>query len=167
MIANGYFMKNIVYFLFVLFNYSFLIAQSSSDSITIKKIGSGAQYFQGQKLLKPAELSSILSINPQAAKALKSAQATRGLGAALGYAGGALIGYPLGTALAGGKPKWEMAGVGAVLALISFPIQKNAIKKTTTAVEIYNHGAKTSALWEKTDLKLAFSPNGVGISFHF
>lgn len=33
----------------------------------------------------------------------------------LGFAGGALIGWPLGTALGGGDPEWYLAGIGAVL----------------------------------------------------
>lgn len=36
------------------------------------------------------------------------------------YAGGFMIGWPIGTAIAGGDPNWSLAGVGAGLITLAF-----------------------------------------------
>ena len=54
--------------------------------------------------------------NEQAYKLIKSAQSTYTWGKCIfSYAGGFMIGYPLGTALGGGEPNWAMANIGAGL----------------------------------------------------
>ncbi len=41
----------------------------------------------------------------------------------LAIPGGALIGWPLGTAIGGGDPEWYLAGIGAGLVAIAIPLE--------------------------------------------
>ena len=97
---------------------------------------------------------------------LKSAKGNSGFATVLGYAGGFLIGYPIGTAIGGGKPNWMLAAVGCGLIVIDIPIVSSANKKVRKAVNAYNHEETTSRI-EKYDIRLGMNQNGMGLAFRF
>lgn len=70
-----------------------------------------------------------------------------------GAVGGALIGWPLGAALAGNDPSWGLFGIGVgLIAVAAIPMSISSSKREKKAIAIYNenHGyADSSAvLWE-------------------
>ena len=138
-----------------------------NDSITLKSTFGGYQVFQGEKQLNMTQLSALLESNKVAFNKLKSAQSTNVIASILGGVGGFMIGYPIGTAMAGGNPNWKMAGIGAGLAVISIPISISANNNIKNAVKIYNGSLRTSSFFEKSGLKLAVIENGVGIVINF
>jgi hypothetical protein len=84
------------------------------------------------------QVMQILKNNPQAYAEIKKAKTNMNFSSVLGFAGGVLIGLPLGTALAGGDPEWGLAAGGAGLILASLPLNKAFQNHTLKALEIYN-----------------------------
>lgn len=103
----------------------------------------------------------------QAYKEIKAAQSTNVLATVVAVAGGALVGWPIGTAIGGGDPKWVLAGIGAGLIVVSIPISQKFNKQAKNAVDLYNGGLNANAFWDKAELRFAFSGNGIGLTLGF
>jgi len=132
----------------------------STAQIEIQKKG----FYQGGRLLTPKELVSIMENNSAALTLATKAKSNYGAANALGFVGGFLIGWPIGTAIGGGEPEWALLGVGAGITAIAIPIMSSAKKKMTEAVTIYNDGLEsTSSI--RLDFKV--TGNGVGLVFKF
>jgi hypothetical protein len=158
-------MKHIIFIAFFVWAFSGAYAQTASDSIETQKTN-GTIFLQHGKTLTPKELKEIVKVNPEASEELKIASGNLGAGMAFAYVGGFMIGWPIGTAIGGGKPAWAMAGAGVVLAAISIPFATAANRHTKNAVKIYNNGIKQIS-HNKTNLNLGFSGNGIGVRLSF
>lgn len=125
---------------------AFSFGQTPTDSISMKKAFGGYQFYQGKKRLNVNQLVNIMKPNGQAYNQIKSAQSTNTLATIIGGVGGFMVGWPIGAAVAGGKPNWTMAGIGVGLIVVSIPITKNFNKKAKQAVKTFNGGLHTSSL---------------------
>ena len=119
-----------IYYLAVTFG------QNPADTISIKQVFGGYQFYQGEQRLNMNQLVNTMKPNEQAYKQIKSAQSTYTLASIVGFAGGAMVGWPLGAAMGGGEPNWSMAGIGAELIVVSIPISQSFNKKAKEAVEV-------------------------------
>lgn len=146
---------------------SFTFGQSGTDPITLKKVTGGYQFFQADKMLTANQLVNAVKSNEQAYTIIKTAKSSYSFASVLGFAGGALVGWPLGTAMGGGEPEWAMAGLGAGLILIAIPISQNFNKKAKEAVDLYNGGLKESSFWDKNELRVTSTRDGVGLTLVF
>ncbi len=146
---------------------SFSSAQSNSDSIATKKIFGGYQFSQNNQALTIKQLGSVLQANPEASKLFQKAKPNATAATIFALAGGALVGWPVGTAIGGGKPSWELAGIGAGLIVISIPFSAGFNKNAKAAVATFNQGTRTSALQRRTEFKLALAANSVGLTIKF
>jgi hypothetical protein len=108
------------------------------DTLELRKVGAGYQFFQGTQQLKMKQVQDILKVNEEALKEFKSAKSSNTFGQILGFAGGFMIGWTIGTAISGGEANWTIGGIGAGLAIISFPIGNGFKRKARNAVNIYN-----------------------------
>jgi hypothetical protein len=126
----------------------------------------GNKYTLNNENLTLDKMSVIMQNNTVATEYLKSAKGNSGFANILAYAGGFMIGYPLGTALGGGKPNWTLAAVGCGLIVIDIPIVSSANKKVRKAVNAYNQVGTVSRV-EKYDVKLGMNQNGMGLAFRF
>ncbi|MEZ5017166.1 MAG: hypothetical protein R2800_08950 [Flavipsychrobacter sp.] len=85
-----------------------------------------------------------------------------------GAAGGALIGYPLGTALGGGDPEWLLAGIGAGCLAIAIPLSIIGQRKCDGRAsiqkdqEMYYAQAKRSL-----NLNMVANRSGIGLALNF
>lgn len=140
---------------------------SLSDTIQIRKRGGGYQFYLREKKLNSKELKQALKPDVQASGALRSARFSATMASVFGYAGGFMIGWPLGTALAGGKPVWALAGAGAGLIAISVPFGISANKKARKAVDIYNTAHAPDALRNRNELRFTTTGNGAGLVLSF
>lgn len=138
-----------------------------SDTIQVRKRGGGYPFYLGEKKLTNNGLKRTLSPNVQASGELRSARFSATMASVLGYAGGFMVGWPLGTALAGGKPVWALAGAGAGLIAVSIPFGISANKKARKAVGTYNAGLLQGAFRNKGELYLTAMGNGVGLALSF
>ena len=127
---------------------------------------SGNTYTLNHEVLTLDRMTSIMQNNTVATEYLKSARGNSGIANVLAYAGGAFIGYPLGTAIGGGKPEWTLALIGCGLIVIDIPIIISANKKLRKAVNAYNQPGMTSRR-EKYELKLGMTQDGMGLAFRF
>ena len=94
-------------------------------------------------------------------------ESTYTLATIMGGVGGFMVGWPIGTAIGGGEPNWIMAGIGAGLIVVAIPLSQNYNKKAKQAVDTYNIGLMTSSLWDKSELRLSMTGNGVGLTLRF
>ena len=144
-----------------------LFAQTTTDSISIKKAGKDYQFYQNDEKLNMTQLLGILQHNELAFKQIRSAQASHTLGLVMGMTGGFMVGYPIGAALAGGEPNWTLALVGGAIIIVAIPIGLSFTKKAHQAVETYNAGLQTTSFWDTHELGLSIAANGVGFIFKF
>ncbi|MCH5717486.1 hypothetical protein [Niabella hibiscisoli] len=105
------------------------VAAQGNDTITIKKTFGGQTFYQNGVLLKSKQLKTILKTDGEAYKVFQSSKAATTVGTILGYTGGFMMGWSLGTAIGGGKPNWAIGGIGAGLAAVSIPFSISANKK--------------------------------------
>lgn len=161
-------MKRIIVILtLLLMIFSATYGQTANDSIQMKKVFAGYQFYQDGKRLTVSQLVKAMQPNEQAYQAIRQAQSSYTLASVIGGAGGFMVGWPLGAALAGGKANWTMAGIGAGLIVVSIPISSKFNKQAKNAVENFNAGLRPIAFWDTHELRIASSGNGVGLLFHF
>ena len=154
--------------LFILFISLFFIGGIQAQTIETRKMPAGYQFLQNDKVLNMRALNNALEKNEEAHELFQSAKPARGFSQFLGGAGGFLIGYPVGTAIAGGEPKWVMAAIGAGLIVIAIPISLRSGKKIVRAVEIYNQEEGATSLHSvKPYLELGADVNGFGLRMNF
>ena len=149
----------------VSFNLSF--GQSSADSISMHKAFGGYQFYQADQKLNMSQLVNAMKSNEQAYQEIKSAQSNYTFASILGFAGGFMIGWPIGTAIGGGDPNWALAGIGAGILVVSIPISNQANKQAKSAVEEFNRGLRNSSFWDKNELRFIVSDTGLGLRFNF
>ncbi len=146
---------------------AFTYGQTARDTISMKKVFGGYLFSQGGKQLNMNKLVAVMQPNEEAYKQIKSAQSTYTWAMVFSYAGGAFIGWPIGTAIGGGKPNWALAAVGAGCIIIAIPISQNFNTKAKLAVDTYNGGLPAGSYRDKTELKLSMTANGIGLSLRF
>lgn len=139
-----------------------------AQKIDVEKVAGGHKFTQNGVVLTIDNLSSKVASNEESLRLINKAKSSATFATILGYAGGGLIGWPLGTAIAGGKANWGIAGIGAGLVAIAFPVAKGADKKAKQAVELYNASLNpTSYFQSKPELNVVANANGIGLSMRF
>ncbi len=145
-----------------------LTSMSFSQKIEKHKTLFKYEFIQNGYSLSFGDVVSALSNNKEAYNLAKSAKNSYTLSQIIGTAGGFLIGWPLGTALGGGKPNWTLAGIGAGLVVVSIPIEISSDKKINKALEIYNaEFSETSMRNFKPSYRFIANNNGIGIAMNF
>jgi hypothetical protein len=142
-------------------------AQGRTDSIKMKKVMGGYQFFQHHKPLKMGQLVKTLAPNEAAYAYAKSAQANNTWATVIGGAGGFMIGWTLGTALGGGEPNWTLAGIGAGLVGVSIPFTIKANRQAKKAVDTFNGSVGSHSFIDRTVMDLRVGGNGIGLMFSF
>lgn len=161
-------MRKIVFILFLLMSeLSFVFGQESNMTITMNKERGNYVYYQGSNKLKMKDLTNIIKTNEVAYKEFKSAKTTYVFSQTLGFVGGFMVGWTLGEMIGGRDPNWTVAGIGVGLATVSFPLFKSYGKKAKNAIDIYNLGLKTTSFWDRKQLNLSMSQNGIGLTLSF
>lgn len=136
-----------------------LAVAACGQQIDIHKTFGGIRFQRDTITLTMRQVSDILGVDPQAAKEFKMARSQAGISSVLGFAGGFLLAFPIGTAIAGGEPEWGLAGAGAVLILASVPITMSYKRHAEAAVARYNATQPTT-----TRVKPTLSLRGTQIS---
>lgn len=122
------------------------IQGATAQELTMYKTFGGVRFEYDSTIVSPRQVSEILSIDPVAEDDFKKARMNSGVAGVLGFAGGFLLAFPLGTAVAGGVPEWGLAAGGAVLLLASLPFNRTFKIRAGTALDHYNKGRSTSRL---------------------
>ncbi|MBS2210241.1 hypothetical protein KEM09_02445 [Carboxylicivirga mesophila] len=157
--------KQILILLCALFAIGASVVAQSQDSISVEKRW-GTVFTQNGKVLKPRQLLEITHKSPEAYQSMLQAKKNYDAGAVIGFIGGFMVGWPCGTALAGGDPEWAMAGIGAGLIAISIPFSTAYVKHTKRAVAIYN-GTLINETKEVAQINFGATSAGIGVKVTF
>ena len=139
----------------------------NAQEIEMKKVWGGYQFMQNGKNLNVKDMQTIMKDNKEALELITSAKTNQNWALILGGAGGALVGFPVGTAVGGGDPQWALAGAGAALIVASIPIIKGFNKKASKAVELYNAGVNNTAYNFNPKFNLNIKGLGLGLTMNF
>lgn len=139
-----------------------IYAQSNQYSIQVKKAAIGTSFLQNEEKLSPRQLLEITRYNQSAYEEMKRAKGNYDASTVLGAIGGFLVGWPLGTAIAGGDPNWTMAGIGAGFIGVSIPFTALYTKQAKNAVDIHNQEVRRIS-HNNFDLGIGITGNGFGL----
>jgi uncharacterized protein YcfJ len=145
----------------------FTFLNINAQKIEIKKVFRSYTFSQNDKKLTLNQMQDIMKNNQEAFNLVKSSKTNQTWGMILGAAGGALVGFPIGTTLGGGEPKWALAGAGVALIVATIPIMKNFNKKTTKAVALFNADELTANSDFQPEFNLNFQGIAMGLSMRF
>jgi hypothetical protein len=139
-----------------------------AQKIEMEKVFGGYKFTQNGNLLTMKDLVKTMESNQQAFDLIKKAQSNTTLASIIGFAGGGLIGWPIGTAIGGGDANWTLAAIGAGLIVVGIPFSSSANKKVKRAVELYNSSLNSTSLYEfKPEFKIIANGSAIGISMTF
>lgn len=112
---------------------------SLSQEIKAYKTFGGVRFERDTVTLGLNQVLDIVKENPKAYAELKRAKLNYNAAGVFGFAGAVLIGFPVGTAIAGGDPEWGLAAGGAALIIASIPFTSAFRGHTMEALDIYNN----------------------------
>lgn len=112
--------------------------------------------------LSPRQVMEILKDTPLAYEEFKQAKKNYSTAGVMGFTGGLLIGFPVGTLIAGGDPEWGLAIGGAVLLLGSIPLNQAFQRHANNALDLHNK--KFSS---RINTNFYFTGNGLRLRFCF
>ncbi len=163
------FKKSFILLLSLALSISIFSQKNSADTIQIVKAGGGYNFRLNGETINVNNMQVLMQNNTEALKYLKKAKTTNGFLSVISYAGGFLIGYPLGTLIGGGEPNWMLAAVGCGLVAIAIPISSSVKSNARKAVSIYNSGLSGTSYrsTETYNLHLSYSQNGLGLCLTF
>ncbi len=154
-----------------LFILSLLLTSLSlqAQRIEATKVFGGYRFTQNNKNLSKSAVVNAVKNNEKAYKTAKSGYTKYFISQVLGAAGGFMIGWEVGTSIAGGNSDWKIAGIGAGLIVISIPISLKANKQLKSAADMYNASLPETAGKKASHLKLNIVGNqqGVGLALSF
>lgn len=138
-------MKNLILTL-LFFLSTTMIASAQADStiqkLTVYKTFGGVHYeYQKDTAIysvSAKQVKMILRNDPLALAEFKKAKTNYNIAGILGFLGGAMIAFPVGTAIAGGEPEWGLAAGGAALLLATIPFTSAYRYHSLEAVDLYN-----------------------------
>ena len=140
---------------------------SQKSTMTFKKGTWGAKYeYMSQTLSQGEAGEKFKKENPEAYEAFKKGRTANVFSTSMGFVGGALVGWELGSAISSKPINYVRGGVGLGVALISLIIDAGAIKIFKKAADIYNGGKSKTSFINSLQLNLK-NPNEVGLCFHF
>ncbi len=145
----------------------FILNNSIAQKIEVTKVFGGYKYTQNGHDLNLPQLVDLMASNPEALKYAKKAKTNDAWATIIAGAGGILVGYPIGTALGGGKPNWTMAGIGAGLIVVGIPLSSAVNKNAKKAVELYNRNITFINHQHKPKLSLLVNNLGFGLRINF
>ena len=144
------------------------ITLCNAQKIEVKKVFGGYKYMQNEKPMSMRGLIKAMELNADAYQLIKKASTNNTLANILGGAGGALIGFPIGTSLGGGDANWALAGIGAGLIVVSIPISSSLHKNAKQAVDIYNASLNETSFYHfKPKFNMIANQHGIGLSMNF
>ncbi|MFA7326921.1 MAG: hypothetical protein WC121_09670 [Candidatus Kapaibacterium sp.] len=133
-----------------------------------KTIGTdGSLYTYEGKPINIRQIMSLMEKNSEEYELVSSAKSTAAFTNVMGFIGGALIGWPIGTYLGGGEPNWTLAAVGGAIVVINIPLAIGAQNKLTEGVRLHNEKQALTDNSRTYQLQFFATNNGIGLSLQF
>ncbi len=140
---------------------------TNAQQIEIKKSFGEVQLYKDGLPLKMKDARKLMENQEAAIKDLRKAATNRTFAYIFGTIGGALIGYPVGTAIGGGDPEWALAGIGAGFVGLSIPFISGYNKRARNAAELYNASVTTTTSSFQPDVRFHVKGNGLSLVIEF
>lgn len=151
-------MKYTILSLLLIFLGTSLHAQYN-ERLQVESSFGGYYFMANDKRVKPRQVIQMMrEIDSTAYTIMQRSSRNSTFAGIVSGAGGILIGWPIGTMIAGGEPNWTMAAIGGVLTVASIPISNRARRQAVEAVEKYN--AKVARRTSPLQMNLAMTPAG-------
>ena len=157
-------MKKVILVFIILFTG---IVSLNAQKIEIKRTLGSNLLYQNNKRISMTKVLELMKNNNEAYKLMKSAKTNNIWGSVLGGVGGALIGFPIGIAIGGGKANWTLAGIGAGILVAAIPLNSAYNKKTKQAINLYNEGITATSYQFKPLFYLKTNRNGIAFTMSF
>ena len=142
-------------------------ATVTAQRIEAEKVFGGYRYTQDGRILKMGDLVDLMEPDTEAYDLMRSARSNYTIANVLALPGGALVGWPLGSALAGGDPNWTLAAIGGGLIVATIPFSSAANKKSRAAVDLYNEAYALAPSAHRPQYALSATRNGYGLVVRF
>ena len=155
---------NISLLLVFIFSISAIAQESVIES---KKVLGGYNYFMNGKALNLSQMDALMQSDKEAYPWMSKGKSQNDVASVIGFIGGGLIGWPLGAALAGAEPNWNLAVVGLGFLAVSLPLSAVSTRNIQTGVEIYNNNLETVSLVPTPTLEIGVGGNGIGLVMRF
>ena len=132
----------------------FCITKSSAQKLSMTNSFGGVRFSIDTVEASPKQVLKFLEGSQPAHDNFKKAMVNRNFAGVLGFAGGLLIGLPIGSLIGGGDVNWGLAGGGLALLAISIPIDNSQRRQFQKIVDQYN-GVGTQSRHIQTKLFLS------------
>jgi hypothetical protein len=130
------------------------------EKLTIGKDFWGYKYYEGTAKISKQEAMRRLEANPEALKLFTQGNANLAPAGIFSFAGGFMIGWPIGQAIAGKQdPQWALAAGGLALSIVGYSFDKSFHNKANKAFDLYNTG--------RTATSFHFNINSSGLSLAY
>ena len=139
-------------------------AQSSELSFTSSMWRRGGVWQDGA-IISPAQVRGVMSENNEALRLYNSGRTLYVVGLCVAMPGAVMLGWDLGTRLAGGDGNGTLLGVGAAVSVTGFIISMIGEGRMRNSVQLYNAGANSVASYQ---INFGFTQSGgIGLSMRF
>jgi len=155
-------MRNLIFLIAVL-----AFISTNAQQIEVKKSFGEVQLYKDDVRLTMKDTKALMRDHEAAFKELRKANTNKAFSYIFGIPGGALIGYPIGTAIGGGEPEWLLAGIGAGLIVVSIPFISGYNKRARNAVSLYNESVINTTSSFQPDVRFSVKANGLSLVIVF
>ncbi|WP_435138260.1 hypothetical protein [Formosa sp. A9] len=146
----------------------FFLNFSFGQEIEMKLIFFGYKFIQNGQKLNWKALDNATESNLEANLLIKKAKTHKTISNILSFAGGALIGIPIGQSISDQDPNWTLAYIGGGIIGIGIPFSLSAFNKANEGVDKYNLSLKSATAFEfKPEFKVMANGNGIRLSMVF
>jgi len=137
---------------------------NTNDSLYYKSGFTGLTVWQGDKKLHPTDVKILFKSNEEALSNYKSGRSMKTVATVVGLPSGFILGWQLGTMLAGGDPNGTMAIIGAGGVIASVVLDIMGGNKIRRAISIYNASLNETISFQ---IKVGLTEHGMGIVAQF
>jgi hypothetical protein len=135
-----------------------------AQTLSVYKTFGGLLFQRDSVSISARQVHSLLQENPDAYKEFSLARKNSTVASSLGFAGGLLIGVPLGGLLIGSEPEWGFALAGAALIGIGIPFNRAFERHAASAIDTYNQQKSAHV---KTKAEFVFGGTSIGLRIRF
>lgn len=140
----------------------------NAQEIDMKPNFLGYNFTKDGERLTWKELLTTTESNVESYHFIKKAKTNHTVSTVISFAGGFLIGIPIGQSIGKGDPNWTLASIGGGLVAVSVPFYISAVNNAKKGVDTYNQSIKSAYHNPfNPEFKITASGNGIGLSMDF
>ncbi|MFO7745231.1 MAG: hypothetical protein R6V36_07595 [Psychroflexus sp.] len=158
------FFKNSLFIILILSTSISCFAQE----ITIRQDFWGYEFKKGDQELNWKQLLKETKSHTESYNLIKRGQSQNTLSTIFSFAGGALVGIPIGQTIGSGDPNWVLAIVGGALITVAIPLSTSSKRNLNNGISNYN--SKNNITFSddfQPEISLIGNASGLGLRMRF